>query len=265
MGKKQIKGRVIAIANQKGGSGKTTTAVNLAACLAEKGYRVLLIDLDPQAQASTCFRAEEKNLHGTIFDLLLQSRRNGHTLKSCSVPVYEKVDMVPSDTLSIDDEGRLAAQPNRSLQLCKLLKEDEDSEQYDFVIIDTPPNLGVLTLNAILASDLLLLTVETSFLALHGVSRLLDLIKTLRQEHHHAPKVLVLPTLFDRRTTFAHEVLKNMKEYFQDTLMQTVIRQNVRLKEATSRGEPIITYAKNSYGSEDYRSLTRELLKRLPS
>lgn len=264
MGKKQIRKWVISVANQKGGSGKTTTAVNLSACLAEKGHRVLLIDLDPQAQASTCFRTEEKNPNGTIFDLLLQSRRNGHTLKSCSVPVHEKINIVPSDNLSIDDEGRLAAQPNRSLQLCELL-EDEDSGQYDFVIIDTPPNLGVLTLNALLASDCLILTVETSFLALHGVSRLLDLIKTLRQEHHHAPKVLVLPTLFDRRTAFAHEVLKNMKEYFKDTLMQTVIRQNVRLKEASSRGEPIITYANTSYGSEDYRSLTRELLKRLPS
>ena len=251
----------ISVANQKGGSGKTTTAVNLSACLADRGYKVLLIDLDPQSQATTCYRADEQKLAGSVFDIFMNTGKNGKTVSNLSVPVYEGVDLLPSNTINPIQEARIASQPKGAWKLKETLKTAKTD--YDFAVIDTPPNLGIWTYNAMQASDYAILTVQTSFLALHGVTRLLDFMRDMRKTTKHAPKLWVLPTLFDGRTTFANEVLDDMRSFFKDSMLKTVIRNNVRLSEAASCGIPITTYAKKSYGYEDYSSLTREVLRKI--
>lgn len=252
----------ISIANQKGGSGKTTTAVNLSACLADRGYNVLLVDLDPQSQTTTCFRADEQKLKGSVFELFTST--NGKKVKGwkdISVPVYEGVDLLPSNTLTPIQEARLASQPKSAWKLKETIKNARG--KYDFTIVDTPPNLGVLTYNAMQASDYAILTVETSFLALHGVNRLIEFMQNMKSETRHAPKLWVLPTLFDGRTNFAHEVLDDMHDFFGSNMLKTIIRTNVKLREAASCGVPITTYCRSSYGYEDYSKLTREVLKKI--
>jgi len=249
----------ISVANQKGGSGKTTTSVNLAACLVEKGHKVLMVDLDPQAQASTWWRVEELGPKGYVFDALLETRTPETPLTKLGVQVSENLTLLPSQILSVDDEARLIQQPKRFTRLKDCFSKIE--RDYDFAIIDCPPTLGVLTQNALLASDAVILAIETSFLALHGVGRMLELVKDVQKKH--SIKVFALATMFDRRTKFAHEVLENMKEYFDDMMFKSVIRHNVRLKEAASSGEPIIKYDPRSYGAEDYTALADEVVKRV--
>lgn len=249
----------ISIANQKGGSGKTTTAVNLAACLEDKGRKVLLVDLDPQGQSSTWLRAEELNSTGSVFDTLLETRATGMPLADLGLKITDNLTLLQSESISVDDEARLADQPKRFSRLSETL--DKMKDEYDFAVIDCPPTLGVLTRNALFASDAVILAIETSFLALHGVGRMLELVKEIQKKH--PIKVFALATMFDRRTNFAQEVLDNIGEYFEEMMFKSVIRQNVRLKEAASSGEPIIKYDPRSHGAEDYTALTNELLKRI--
>lgn len=249
----------IAVANQKGGSGKTTTAVNLAACLSMKGCRTLLIDLDPQAQASTCLRVEEREPKGSVFDAILETRKGVGDLRDLYVPIAHGLTVLPSENLTADDEARLIAQPDREVRLREMLEKAKG--EYDFGVIDCPPTLGILTQNALMASNAVLLTIEPSFLALHGVGRLLELVQRVRTSR--ALRVFAVATMVDGRTSFTREVLEDMRGYFQDMMLSTVIRQNVRLRECASHGEPIFTYARSSRGAEDYRALTDELLGRI--
>lgn len=249
----------ISVANQKGGSGKTTTAVNLAACLTMKGFRALLVDLDPQAQASTFLRSEDLPNHGTVFDALLETRDPDRTIKDLSIPVYQNLSLLPSEYASPDVESRLLSQPNRFLKLQSSL--DRVKGDYDFAIIDCPPTLGVLTRNALMASDAVLLTIETSFLALHGAGKILDVIKDVKVERDL--KVFAVATIYNSRTSFDREVLSDMKGYFEEMMLKTVIRSSVRLKECASYGVPIFDYAKNSKSSQDYKALTEEILGRV--
>lgn len=249
----------IAVANQKGGSGKTTTAVNFSAALVKKGYKVLLADIDPQAQASTYLRYEEKAPKGSIFDLLLETKKGESSFLETLIPVYRGLALLPSGNVSVDDEVRLGSQPGRNLKLAEVLGQAR--KDYDFAVIDCPPTLGVLTRNALMASNAVLLTVETSFFALHGVGKMLELIQDIRKEH--AIRIFTLATMYDGRTTFAREVLDDMRGYFKDMMLSTVIRQNTKLKESTSFGVPIFGYAKHSHGAEDYSAMTDELLKKV--
>lgn len=249
----------ISIANQKGGSGKTTTAVNLAACLSMKGYRSLLIDLDPQAQASTCLRAEDSNSNKNIFDALIEARITRIPIKEVGLAISRKLTLLPSAAISPDEEVALSTQSNCMTRLSQQLTAVKDD--FDFAIIDCPPTLGVLTQNALMASNAVLLTVETSFLALHGVGRLLELVQAIRREK--ALRVFAVATMYDGRTAFAREVLKDMQGYFEEALLSTVIRHNVRLKEAACHGMPIFTYDRSSYGAQDYTAMTDELLGKI--
>lgn len=249
----------IAIANQKGGVGKTTTSVNVATCLSMKGYRVLLIDLDPQAQASTCLRVEDRRQSGSVFDMLIEARSPAASLREVKINISQRLSLLPATSISPDDEAMLASQPNRAQRLSQQLSAVRDD--YDFTIIDCPPTLGVLTQNALMASNAVLLTVETSFLALHGVGRMLELVQAVRREK--ALRVFAVATMFDSRTAFAREVLKDMQNFFEEALFSTVIRQNVRLKESACHGLPIFTYDRASYGAQDYMALTNELLGRI--
>lgn len=247
----------IAVANQKGGSGKTTTSVNLASCLAELGKKVMLVDLDPQSQTTTHFRIEDKNIKQSIFDVLLNkgSHINGmaHSINDC-------LTLVPSKLISHDQEARLLMSERRMLRLKDILMKID--KKTDVVVIDCPPNLGLLTYNALLASDAVLLTVETSFFALHGVSRLLDVIKEIKQKYDHSIRSFVLATMYDGRTKLAGEVLGDMKNFFKDVMLKTVIRRTVKLTEAASVGLPINEYRRSSRGFEDYMSLAKELGKK---
>lgn len=249
----------IAVANQKGGSGKTTTSVNLAACFAMKGYRALLVDLDPQAQASTCLRVEERPQQGSVFDTLLEARAQQAALSEVCLPISSRLHLLPSASLTPDEEAMLASQPDRTARLVRQLSAVRDD--FDFAVIDCPPTLGVLTQNALMASNAVLLTVETSFLAMHGVGKLLELVQAVRREK--ALRVFAVATMFDGRTSFAREVLKDIQGYFDEALLSTVIRQNVRLKESACHGMPIFTYDRGSYGAKDYLALTDELLGRI--
>jgi len=248
----------IAVANQKGGSGKTTTAVNLAACLSMKGCRCLLVDLDPQAQASTHLRIEDRAPKGTVFDAILETRTR-RDVNELYVPIAQSLTLLPSENISPDDEMVLNSQNDRDTRLGWMLEQSKND--YDFAVIDCPPTLGVLTRNALMASNAVLLTVETSFLALHGVGRILELIQDVRRKH--ALRVFAVATMFDGRTAFSKEVLEDMREYFEDMMLDTVIRTNVRLRESASHGEPIFTYSRSSRGAVDYKAMTDELLGKI--
>lgn len=248
----------IAVANQKGGSGKTTTAVNLAACLAERKRKVALIDLDPQSQATTYFRLDEEGVDTSIFDVMMGRQIK---LDQATVAINEMLKIIPSKILSHDGEAQLLMQPRR---LFKLKETMEDlSQNTDYAIIDCPPNLGLLTYNALLASNVVLLTVETSFLALHGVSRLLEVIDEMKKKHNHNLGLFALATMYDTRTRYAQEVLEDMRGFFKNQMLKTVIRRNVRLTEAASIGLPINEYRPTSYGAEDYSALAAEIDRRV--
>jgi chromosome partitioning protein len=248
----------IAVANQKGGSGKTTTAVNLAACLAERGRKVTLVDLDPQSQATTYFRLDEQGVATSIFDVMM-----GRQLKlgNARVSINDNLSIVPSRVLSHDSEAELYMQPKRLFRLQEVL--NSVSKETDYTVIDCPPNLGLLTHNALLASNAALLTVETSFLALHGVSRLLEVIDEIKRKHNHTIGLFALATMYDTRTRYAQEVLEDMRGFFKNQMLKTVIRRNVRLTEAASIGLPICEYRPTSYGAEDYSALAAEIDRRV--
>lgn len=248
----------IAVANQKGGSGKTTTAVNLAACLAKRNRRVSLIDLDPQSQATTYFRLDEQGVETSVFDVLMGRQL---TLANARVEVGENLTIVPSRILSHDGEAQLLTQPRRLFRLKESLESLTNDS--DYVIVDCPPNLGLLTYNALLAADMVLLTVETSFLALHGVSRLLEVVDEIKRKHNHELGLMALATMYDTRTRYATEVLDDMRGFFKKQMLKTVIRRNVRLTEAASVGLPVTDYRPSSYGSEDYTSLADEIDRRV--
>lgn len=244
----------IAVANQKGGCGKTTTAVNLAACLAEKKRSVTLIDLDPQSQATTHFRLDEQGVDTTVFDIMLGRQL---TLEQACVPVSDKLKVVPSKLLTHDGETELLMQPRRLFRLKDSL--ESITKTTDYTIIDCPPNLGLLTYNALLASNAVLLTVETSFLALHGVSRLLEVIDEIQRKHNHTLGLMALATMYDTRTRYAQEVLDDMRGYFRKQMLKTIIRRNVRLTEAASIGLPVNEYRPSSHGAMDYIALANEI------
>ncbi len=247
----------IAVANQKGGSGKTTTAVNLAACLAKRNRKVALIDLDPQSQATTYFRLDEAGVGTSVFDVMM-----GREIKmgGALVDIGDNLRIVPSRILSHDGEAQLLMQPRRLFRLRDSL--GELAATTDYTIIDCPPSLGLLTYNGLLASDAVLLTVETSFLALHGVSRLLEVVDEIKREHSHDMSLYAVATMFDTRTRYAQEVLDDMRGFFKNQMLKTVIRRNVRLTEAASIGLPITEYRPTSHGSEDYVALAAEIDRR---
>lgn len=248
----------IAVANQKGGSGKTTTAVNLAACLAERNRRVTLIDLDPQSQATTYFRLDEQGVDTSIFDVMMGRQLK---LNNATVKINDYLSIVPSRLMSHDNEAELYMQPKRLYRLNEVLGTAK--KDTDYTVIDCPPNLGLLTYNALLASNVVLLTVETSFLALHGVSRLLEAIDEIKRKHNHTVGLFALATMYDTRTRYAQEVLEDMRGFFKNQMLKTVIRRNVRLTEAASIGLPISEYRPTSYGAEDYGALAAEIDRRV--
>ncbi|MBE6079965.1 MAG: ParA family protein [Veillonella sp.] len=250
-------GRIIAITNQKGGVGKTTTSVNLSACIAKLGKKVLLIDMDPQGNASSGLGIDKDNLELCIYDVLI----NGMTMNDVIVPTaLKKLKIAPA---SIDLAGagvELVNLPKREHILKKALKEVKDD--YDFIFIDCPPSLDLLTLNALTAADGVLIPIQSEFYALEGVSQLINTVNLVKKSLNEKLEVEgVLLTMFDGRTNLSIQVADEVKKFFTTKVYKTIIPRNVRLSEAPSYGEPIIIYDPKSKGAEVYMKLAKEVIK----
>lgn len=249
-------GRVIAIANQKGGVGKTTTSVNLSACLAHIGKKVLLIDTDPQGNATSGVGVNKGDVHSCIYDILIDDTDVKDVILATKV---ENLDIIPATISLAGAEIELVSTISREVRMKHALQDVKD--EYDFIIIDCPPSLGLLTLNALTASDAILIPVQCEYYALEGLSQLLSTIR-LVQKHLNPNLIIdgVLLTMFDARTNLGIQVIEEVKKYFQDKVYRTIIPRNVRLSEAPSHGEPIIVYDARSRGAEVYLELAKEVV-----
>jgi len=249
--------RIIAVANQKGGCGKTTTAINLSSCLALKEQKVLLIDFDPQSHATMGLNIEcdpEKN----IYHVIAPARTGAVGLDGVIVPVKENFDIAPSDTRLCAVEQELVCVEGREKRLLEAIEHLEKS--YDFVIIDCPPSIGHLCFNALRASPEAIIPIDMSLFSLRGVTKLTDMMVMIEKASGHviAPRALV--TMFDARTRYSQEVLKRVREKFEDKVFNTVIRYNIRLRETVDHGLPIGDYDKHAIGLKDYKALSEEVM-----
>ncbi len=250
--------RVISVANQKGGCGKTTTAINLASALALNGKKVLLIDLDAQAHATAGLNIESK---GSLYNVISRLTPRRMKLDDIIVKVEGHFDIVPSNILVGTLEQELADEIGREQKLTELV--GPLSDRYEYVLIDCPPSLGFLTVNALRASQEVVVPVETSKFSLHGVERLMDIVDLIKDRLNHLVECRVLITMFDSRLRHSFAMLDKIKDQFTDALFDTIIHLNVKLKESVVVGETVAKYDKYCRGTKDYFSLAREIITRL--
>jgi chromosome partitioning protein len=252
---------VIAVANQKGGVGKTTTSVNLAACLAAVGKRILLLDLDPQANATSGVGLEKLEGASAYRPLLGE----GSLLEKIQPTAFERLESIPSETDLCGAEIELSRLENHLGRLKQVLKPIRDAQRHDLIVIDCPPSLGILTLNVFAAADWLLVPLQCEYYALEGVSMITRILNQVRETGLNSRLELlgVLMTMFDGRTKLAQQVVGEVRQYFGEVVFETVIPRTTRLAEAPSFGKPIIYYDKYSAGAAAYEVLTQELLARL--
>jgi chromosome partitioning protein len=252
--------RSIAVMNQKGGCGKTTTVVSLAGCLAAEGHRVLVIDVDPQAHATLGLGIDPDEVDENLYEVLSDEGDDSIALQEVVVNASENLDVAPSGVILSALEQKLTAEGarGRTERLTRAMEKLEGA--YDFALIDCPPNVGILTFNALRAAQEVIVPLETSYYAMHGVGKLLETIGLLEDRIGHSVTVRILPTLFDGRTRFAKRALAEIRETYKDLVFDSVIRQNVRLREAAQRGKPIAELDRRSYGFVDYMSLALEIL-----
>ncbi|MBE3576429.1 MAG: ParA family protein [Limnochordales bacterium] len=255
-----VKGRILAIVNQKGGVGKSTTAVNLAACLAELGERVLLVDMDPQANATSGVGVEREKLSGSVYQCLIGSAAAEDViLENVALP---RLDVLPATIDLAGAEIELVSVFSREYRLKETLAPVAD--RYRFILIDSPPSLGLLTVNALAVADSALIPIQCEYYALEGVTQLLRTVDMVRRHLNPGLEVAgVLLTMYDARTRLAEEVSRSVRDVFGEKVFATVIPRNVRLSEAPSFGKPIILYDGQSRGAEAYRQAARELMQRM--
>lgn len=249
-------GKIISVANQKGGVGKTTTSVNLSACLAKIGKKVLLVDIDPQGNATSGVGIEKADVNQCIYDMIVEDTNAQDIIKSTQI---EQLDIIPATIQLAGAEIELVPTVSREVRLKRALETVK--HQYDYIIVDCPPSLGLLTINALTASDSVLIPVQCEYYALEGLSQLLNTIR-LVQKHLNSNLIIegVLLTMLDARTNLGIQVIDEVKKYFQDKVYRTIIPRNVRLSEAPSHGKPIILYDMKSRGAEVYLEFAKEVV-----
>jgi chromosome partitioning protein len=254
--------RTIAVMNQKGGCGKTTTVVSLAGCLAVEGQRVLVVDMDPQAHASLGLGVDPDEVDENLYEVLAEEPGKAARLEDViqKTAASDRLDVAPSSVILSALEQKLAAEGARARTERLAAAVGSLEEPYDFVLIDCPPNVGLLTFNALRAAEEVVIPLETSYFAMHGVAKLLETVALLEDRLGHQLRIRILPTLFDGRTRFARRALAEIRERYRDLVYDTVIRMNVRLREAAQRGVSIAQLDRRCYGFVDYMSLALELL-----
>ena len=250
--------KVICITNQKGGVGKTTTAVNLSYYLAKEKQRTLLIDLDPQGNATSGLAVNKDELNVSMTEVMLGAASLADAIIATK---YKNLDLAPTTTQLANAEVEITKSSKKFGQLKKVVAEV--AENYEYIIIDSPPSLSLLTVNGMIASDYLLLPVQTQFYALEGVAQLLQSMQLVRKGANPQLKLLgVLATMYDKRTSLSAQVLKEVKKYVKEKVFETTIPTNVRLAEAPSHGVPVGDYDKFSKGAKAYKNLTKEVIRR---
>ena len=249
-------GKIISVANQKGGVGKTTTAVNLSASLAKNGKRVLLIDTDPQGNATSGVGVD-KSVQFSVYDVLVDGVEIENTIQKTEV---KNLDVCPSNINLAGAEVQLVSVKDREYRLKEKL--DKYKDNYDYIIIDCPPSLGLVTLNAFTASDSVLIPIQCEYYALEGLGQLINTINLVKKRMNKSLSIEgALLTMYDARTNLSNQVVKEVKNYFDDKVYKTVIPRNVKLSEAPSYGMPICMYDARSKGSKCYEKFTKELIK----
>lgn len=256
MGAKITMGKTIAIANQKGGVAKTTTAVNLGAWLSLMGQKVLLVDIDPQGNATTGVGVDKRTVERCIYDTLI----NGLSVQEVIVPsALENLDLVPATIELAGAEVELVGQAEREKILKKTLAEIKD--KYNFIFIDCPPSLGLLTINALTAADSLIIPIQCEYYALEGLGQLLNTFRMVQQNlNENLVLEGVLLTMFDGRTNLSIQVVDEVKKHFKGKVYRSIVPRNVRLSEAPSHGKPVMVYDRRSRGSEVYYELAKEVM-----
>lgn len=257
--KKEIKmGKIIAVTNQKGGVGKTTTSVNLSAALAEAGKKVLVLDIDPQGNATGGFGVDKNEVENTVYELMLSES----TIKDCILEeVIPNVSLIASDINLAGLEIESIGMENKE----SLLKNELDwvKDKFDYIIIDCPPSLNTLTVNAMVAADSVLVPIQCEYYALEGLSQLIYTVNLVKERlNPNLAMEGVVFTMYDSRTNLSAQVVENVRNNLKQHLFKTIIPRNIRLAEAPSFGEPITTYDPRSTGAESYRALAKELMAR---
>ena len=250
-------GKVIVVANQKGGVGKTTTSINLSAYLAELKKKTLLIDCDPQGNASSGVGIDKEEVTASVYDILVN---NESIYDNIIETRYKNLKIIPSNVDLAGAEIELVSMDKREFLLKEKIKEIK--EEFDYIIIDCPPSLGLLTLNAFAAADSVIIPIQCEYYALEGLGSLTKTVSTIKQSINPDIEIEgILLTMFDKRTNLSTVVYDEVKKYFPDKVYKTVIPRNVRLSEAPSYGEAIVSYDKFSKGAHAYKSLAKEVLK----